>query len=565
MKNIFKKITILFGFNTLVFTTFLNASYSINSENKNFVNNFPDTITSNLKENRSSKKTTILSNDFLWAGKALQYFLYKHTTFDEYTGTLKKSLNLTSEQELYYLMSLSSNTILVSLNGMTSYQDFFSQAFSKWLNYKTVKENLTWELLNYFFTNLYTNLKIKLAGQDSFDKTKEIIDRDFDSNSKCLIYSFTFNSLENQNLLTSRDLFYDSENFGIANSDSSYLPYAQNLLISSYKFALSNGDLRINNKITSMKSLADKIVISNYCNGKMDDCLVKYEKLKTWNNSNYIKASDESISKFQIFLSQNIKFKNFDELDKYYSDITHNRRKNPGANITLSIVMKELAKVYKWSEERLENLKNTILNIFNICYKLTFLSNNIDDFSYAIIGMIFTPDEKLLLSGEQESDVESYTGYSFIKSRFNGIYESAGYCYLIFAINYIDSNNAEAYSTNYKIGKESNPSPYVNFNKEFGKVLDSYLGRTKEGANYLIQSYPETSFKMNNSVLYKGKIIGWNEHSGEVAQSVTKNILLAIYLFITFLSIVFIIIILAISVPYFVKRYKNRDKTAFKK
>ncbi|AKX34572.1 hypothetical protein SLITO_v1c09610 [Spiroplasma litorale] len=559
MKGLLTKITFI----ALIINTFIGVFFSTFKSHNDYNSvKFNELTQTGYLEQKSVKK-----EDFLWGGKILQYYLYKHTEFDEYADKLFYMFdkNVKKNKEAF-LMSLSSNVIVPSIESLNSYQSFFSEAFLKWSTALDGQKNISWEILNYFFTNIFSTLKKELSGLVNFNRAKRLIDDDFIKNSYSskLLYSFSFKFSEGDIKLKYSDMLYNSDKFGISDSENYDYPYAQNALINSTYISKNNGDLNSKNNPVISKSLANNYINNIFCKGLENKC-VNYEEISKWNNNYYLKASSESIEKYRKFIEEDSLYKSFEELDEKYKEFTFNNRKYPGANITLQLSLDEMAKHYSWTEEKKDLYKNHVLNLFNIIFKILGYKDKDNMFMYALLGFIISPDSSLKITNSGSKDViKSFTSISHLKSRFNSSYESTGYSFVIFSGDYIGNFENDSDNEDFKNMISSSSNIFSPINKEIGKTLDAFLGRTNEGEKYLEKQFKEALFKLNNAAIYKGSIFGWNEHSNEAADSLTKGILLALYLFLAFVCTVVSIVLLSILIVYFIKKNKNKDKL-FKK
>ncbi|ASP28480.1 hypothetical protein SCORR_v1c07080 [Spiroplasma corruscae] len=462
-------------------------------------------------------------NSYLWGGLSLQYFLYKHsdiTKNDEANvlwNKLKGNQNLSQE---YYYMSLMSSLITISIYGMTSYQEFFAESYTKWTSTNDEAKNKSWELVNYYFLNIYPVLKNTISGYINNDKMMKVIDEDFEKDtSKALIYETNKQTKE----MKATDLNYDTDDqVGFSNNkENTRYPYASNALYLAYLSSVNNGNLSFNygnSYITSSESL------KFYYNSINSD---DFAKLTVFMNDTYTKASNESITNYNNLISSNEKkFQDFSDMNSYFLEHTSSKTTKKGANIFLEDSINDMANYYSWSDSRKEKFKKQFLDLINATLSITNLyslnETNKEAFTYNIISIIFSPDTDIVDQSGKNTGVMGYTSMAGNLESSNEDALGVYFSYIVY--------NGEAFNLDTKNGIDSAKQEYVNnwwssanifttLNHEMGHAVDSFLGENNNiyksmnsAYNSLINQYPIAE---GSKPLYKGKVFGFDGNTYE--------------------------------------------------
>ncbi|AKU80181.1 hypothetical protein [Spiroplasma turonicum] len=225
-----------------------------------FINgsNIKNDMQYNIYDNQLNIKNKVEKNAKAvgWGGLAIQYFIFVHSDIlqnkyiselkDSYlsTNTFNNQKNLISKQNIFY-SSVVSSALLLSLYSTTDYNEFFAESVSKWQTFDDSIKNKSWEILNYFFLNIYKILKANTPGRlKDFNYIKNIIDEDFKKEeSKSLI--FHTNLEKPQTDLTYEDLYYVDDNFGMKNLYSydylyGFVPNVLDYSLNAWTYTLNN-------------------------------------------------------------------------------------------------------------------------------------------------------------------------------------------------------------------------------------------------------------------------------------------------------------------------------------
>jgi hypothetical protein len=135
------------------------------------------------------------------------------------TGIIRKTkywtsgeLNPNNKTDIYFLMSQVSSIICLSEYGLSSYQEFFAECFSKWQTTPDSMKNKSWELLNKFFLHIYPDLKDKFSGALTDGIKSELFEYIEGTRDESLIYNIDLK--EKPQELTYRDLDYLYDSLG---------------------------------------------------------------------------------------------------------------------------------------------------------------------------------------------------------------------------------------------------------------------------------------------------------------------------------------------------------------
>jgi hypothetical protein len=116
-------------------------------------------------------------------------------------------LNPNNKTDIYFLMSQVSSIICLSEYGLSSYQEFFAECFSKWQTTPDSMKNKSWELLNNFFLHIYPYLKDNFSGAMTEERKTQLFDYiQSERVSNSLIYEIDLDTKPTD--LTYRDLDY---------------------------------------------------------------------------------------------------------------------------------------------------------------------------------------------------------------------------------------------------------------------------------------------------------------------------------------------------------------------
>ncbi|AKX34370.1 hypothetical protein SLITO_v1c07470 [Spiroplasma litorale] len=532
MKKLLSVFTILILFLSNIF---LFASNRNEYSNKtNLFSNFEST-------NNSKTKAGINADDYLWAGVSLQYFIYKHTNIkeNEYVKKLFNKVNKNSNSQYnedFYYMGLTAPILNISLYGMYTYQEFFAEAYTKWTSTSDNSKNKSWEIINYYFLNVYNTLKNSINDNLNFSRVKNLIDDEYNSNqsSKNLYYDV---NLAKQGSLTYSDLGYSSlDNLGLLNTSNKY---GENSFLHAYYSYLAQDNASFSFANNMIKGFVNQFKFYEIYNENID-----LSQLKILMNDTLTKASESSIKSYdEVVNSESRAFKDFDELDKTLLNLTKNSSNVTGSNIFFNSSIDEMANYYSWTEEKKELFKKQLLDLINVTYFITKWKNVGDDdaFKYHLLSFIISPDEDITNEGNTSGGI--VMGFTQMLGNDYGLAMS----YIVYnakAFNLSDKESLAQYDMNWWSSKNQ----FTTLNHEMGHSVDTFLGvnqGTYKNVKSLFSSYLK---QFPAEELYKGKIFG----TGLVNEGNQKNLLYII------LGLVLGSVITGLLVFFIIKSSSNR-------
>ncbi|KNG79367.1 hypothetical protein [Mycoplasma sp. HU2014] len=471
MKKISRYLWILILFIVGVFAaqTYLNKNYDI-----------PD-LTS---------KTDYRSNynrryGLMWGGHALRYYLYRNSSaFDtnktEYENFIKniedQTLNkefLNSKQSIVpredFKYSLISSVMVTSEYGSTSAQEFFAESFSKYVSSNNNQKNVTWYLLEHFFTKTFIQLKNNFSGGitniNKWKRIRDLIDEDANKVNKEIKYDINLDQ-EKQNL-TPRDLGYTN-----VINDNQYI----------YGFFNRR---YVTDTITNLgkQIFSPDFKFSDYTLSRIGQQKFGRYAKKLMTSTLYNPYQNRQHTQ----QTKNKRFNSIDQLDKYWKDISKFKTTS-GIEESSIQIKRNLDAAYEYDKSFIkEDLYEETLKLFNIIYKIAG-----DDFKKIFINLILTNDKDIKGIGDatgvngitstQSLTDDSTTVYSFIIIR-NKSFESKENQHQ-FNWSWFSSNNR-----------------FQTLNHEFGHVLDVYLSRD----NSFSKLFDENDYKLTQQgILYAG-------------------------------------------------------------
>ncbi len=468
-----------------------------------------EVVTKNFAEGQEGSSNV---NDFMWGGKSLQYFIYKHSNIKENEDANKllrefksRSLDIyKNNEDDYFYMSLISSVINISAYGMSSYQEFFAEAYSKWTTTEDTAKNKSWEILNEYFLKIYNNIKNEYSGvinDTNWNNIKALIDQSTISSN----ISYDTKKTKSENDLSYKDLLYKSENFGLRSiGENDSIKYCQNALLASAQYYIGNGSNDTNYGATSSYLIDNEV--------KKFFGIFSYNSLGTIMNDSFTKASDKSIQEFKTFKKENVMFESFDKMNDYYLKATNNDsysnnkyKLNPGANIALSDSIERLGKFYNWSTEKVEDFKSQTLDLFNISIKLSKYG---DEYYllYYLWGFIISRDFPLEGAGESTM---AYTLTKFWVDNSKKLALSSSNAFLIFSSKSMNMYYSSSLNDQYQKGWWSSPNIFCTLNHEMGHVMDGYLGSTKYYSEINKSNFSNYIKQNPNNKTYDGDILGY--------------------------------------------------------
>ncbi|WP_339020405.1 hypothetical protein [Spiroplasma endosymbiont of Atherix ibis] len=374
------------------------------------------------------------------------------------------------------IQNMLASTIMPSIYGASSDQEFFAESFSKWLNTDDDIKNKSWEVTNNFYINILPKI-ISVGGrfddiyqenQTIFDKTIEIVNSYLNSSAK---------------------VKYDAT-LGKNESNALNLQYSPSIIWNnSHENALSNIIEQVE------KEFQRKIILSN--KPKITQIV------SAWMYDSYTPASKESINSFNNF--NNKHYNSFEELDTKLQNSSKDI--NNYSTVWFSHIYENLEQNYlsktpniginneKWTKKQTLQLKETTLKMYNALFNLI---KNEEWINKLLLALIITPDFPLKL---EKKGVMGYTS-TLPQIKGNGIFGrfiSIRYSYIVItgpSLTYKKFNNQ------YKTGFWSSPNKYSVLIHEMGHVVDHFGSKNSENrlTNY--------SKAINYKNLYEGEFFG---------------------------------------------------------
>ncbi|APE75518.1 hypothetical protein [Spiroplasma citri] len=468
--------------------------------------------------------TTVSSpdeDDFIYSGYLLRYFIYKSSNINKNKTVKMMEKNIVNNKNKIYNvvtnignvkmdtkelfeMSLMASIINTSIYGMTTWKEFFAEAYSKWMTMPDEMKNKSWEILNNFFIDIYTPLQKENLGsritslQYQLDKIDQYVAKS----------NISYNTNLTKKPIDAVDLKYNlpSFEFGL----QQLIPQDSNF----WKFSYTFNALKTSLIMWQSSGMKDIKTINFSFNGNiLRDTIINNgqdltEGLGDMMNDSYTRASQSSRTKFENFMntSKQKYYSSFDKLDEDLKKITeyeNNYYYEKGSTIFLKDSVQAMQKYYHWNDKIIEFLKNQILNLFNMTYAITG-----DNFKYFLTGFLFSPDAPLLkIPGE----TTAYTSYFLELLPGTKRITSARSAYIIISAKEFADALLDKTISNYLIGWWSSPNIFCSLNHEMGHAVDVYYGMLKEARNVApkyFQSY------LNSLVIkdkYRGNIFGYDD------------------------------------------------------
>ncbi|ASP28559.1 hypothetical protein SCORR_v1c07870 [Spiroplasma corruscae] len=462
--------------------------------------------------------------EIMWGGISLQYFIFKHSniTTNQYIISLANGIidTLNNDKDEYkkqinvFYMYLISNLLNLSIYGISSYKEFFAESYSRWQTTNDNMKNKSWEILNYYFSNIYNKLKNSFTGtitNTEWTNIKNEIDHDFENDeSKKLIYNTNLNKKSND--LDSNKLMYKSDKFGMRDFEGykkNDLSYGPNVLYSAYnvwnhivggKNIIALSDFTYSPRKFSEINLQQLANIYNLYS-------FDFDKLGNLNNDIYTKASQKSIESFNRLKNDEKQFNSFNDLNEYFKYKSKINDKNY-SNIDIKNTLDAMKDYYKWDDSKLLILKQHVLDLFNVASKISTYKNKPYILNY-LIGFIISWDYPLkgLPNGVMAYTANNITTVSNSKSTY--------YSYLVFTGKSLTQYKEEKDNNEYSRTWWSSPNIYATLDHEMGHVLDGYLSQNEIATINLETNY--SSIVDNNYIkeLYLGNIFGIDNYKTE--------------------------------------------------
>ncbi|WFQ92600.1 hypothetical protein [Mycoplasma feriruminatoris] len=506
----------------LIILVFFTSLFFINNKPNNQIN-----LTYNTQFNNEDSQSSV--KEFLWGGKALRYFLYKHSdaqtnkSFNQFTDNLlgnfeivfkyktkhgyRQNDYITDQQSEEFRHAILSSILVTSEYGSTSPEEFFAESFSRYVSANEKQKNLTWYLLEHFFTKTFYKLKQQNIGilpsnniETNWKKIKNVIDSETD-----VPYKYELEPEGNldskYDKLTPSDLGYqelyykDLIDTNHVHIKSGYIygynspQYVYDTVNYIYNKIFSKQIANLDFLNTNRNVLSAKKFIYYYDDNK--DIFSDYMKLNLYKPKNVVKQNES-----EPF------FKNFDQLDEYWKQKS---RFNFG-NSSAILIKQNFENIWNAIPSPktlytdyfdLNALKTNTVHLFNILQKVTH--NNLDKI---FINLILTNDSRFRINNNVlDEKIKGITSTSFSKNT-----ASASYSYvLVKADSFNKKENQEQYNRSWFASNNQ----FQTLNHEFGHVLDSFLA-----LNHYQEQLNKTNFSSLNfwadrqqSNLYQGNIV----------------------------------------------------------
>lgn len=496
----------------LIILMFFTSLLFVNNKNQNQVN-----LTYN---NQFNEDTTQTQKEFLWGGKALRYFLYKHSTaktnrsFNQFTDDLlayfekifktttkqryRSNYYITEQQSEEFKHAILSSILVTSAYGSTSPEEFFAESFSRYVSSNEKQKNLTWYLLEHFFTKTFYKLKQQDIGiLTSNDKTinwkkiKNVIDNEND-----VFYKYDLEPKTSLDItydrLTHLDLGYKNLGFEILQNNTPQYGYnSVQYFYETINYIYNNVfAAQINNldSLNKNRNILDADKFLNYYKDNVD-IFLNYMKLNLYKPKHIINKNND-----QQF------FNNFDELDKYWKE----KSKFNFGNSSAIQIKKNFENIWQAIPSRLsadyfnlEQLKTNTVHLFNTLQKVTH--NNLDKI---FVNLILTNDSQFKLNNTvHDSKIKGITSTSFSKNT-----NSSSYSYVLIKS---DSFNKTENQLQYNKSWFASNNQFQTLNHEFGHVLDSFLALNSYQEKLNKNTFSSLNFWANHQQanLYQGNIV----------------------------------------------------------
>ncbi|AKU80012.1 hypothetical protein [Spiroplasma turonicum] len=515
MKKKFNIFIVIF----YVFAIILSL-FNFNAETNNYKFNSINNNTINKAETPNNPENEI--NSYLWGGLSLQYFIYKHSDIkeNEVAKNLYDRLMIDNKNDLtedFFYMGLMAPIINISLYGLTSYREYFAEAYSKWTTTEDSAKNKSWEIVNYYFLNIYPVLKNNTNGLFDWITLKSKVELDLkDNNSNNLIYKTNLNSSDTN--MNANDLGYNNY------TEIGYLAttnklYSSNSVIFATESAFFQGNLGLNHNSVNNPILGNYLLQSKFQNGFND---IDYENISKFMYDTLNKASASSIEKFNFVKGSNDRmFKSFDEMDEFFKTNTKSSVTKSGSNIFLKEAIDAMSNYYSWSSIKTNLFKNQILDLMNFTFYITnwysLGENEKDSFKYNLIAIIFSPDDDIV---DGSGNNKGVMGYTSMAGQVNNSFGPRGIAYSHIVYNgaafNLDSPVNEA-KEQYTKNWWTSPNIFTTLNHEMGHSVDSFLGESSEFYNYIKSNFSSVinsnPIKEGENALYQGTVFGFDEAS----------------------------------------------------
>ncbi|WP_342268538.1 hypothetical protein [Spiroplasma endosymbiont of Aspidapion aeneum] len=499
------------------------------------------------------------SNNCLWSGLALQYYLYKNsdvssnTIIKNWLTSIKKNIDGNNNlDDKYFYMGVISGIITVSGYANTCYQEFWAESYTKWLTTPDAIKNKSWALLNHFFVDIYPTLLKSYNGYLSFgqdnsvilpSKLTDFIDNDYNTNNteskKSNYYYYTigedFSNATNK-FSNAGDLYYKKYGndyaFGLTtelvanqNTNPAYIIYSIvdiDSAISYYRYQNAIAYSSANNifgttNMGAIKSWEKETGIY------ISDPNIGY--FKTIMNDSLIKADDSSKTEFNTFISKSKKdyFNTFDDLDSKLTGLTlngevDNTTGDDVSNISWKKAIDAMTSDGNWDSSYINDLKDQLILLYDSTLELCDFSvkdSNKDTnlFLYYLIGIVIGPGNTLNPDGD--SNAKPTNTLAFTSNYITDTRDTNTFAYIAYTQSSLQDYRDPKNNQQYQLNWWSSPNNFTTLDHEFGHALDGFLGTITNYRKQMIDSSEMVNKNYNINSLYKGDKFGYGDYSAK--------------------------------------------------
>ncbi|AOG60723.1 hypothetical protein SHELI_v1c07740 [Spiroplasma helicoides] len=439
----------------------------------------------------------------MYYGRVLKYYLANNVkvssdTINYIENWIKENLSTTNTYSNALLeQNLIASSLTISAYGATSDQEFFAESFAKWMLTPNDKKNLSWELYNTFFTQVFPALiKEGKVADDAEIEIKKIVELNTNKNS----YNLSLGAKPTDGI---DSLEYAGDIIGWQNTN-----YYKSAATSILEQVLS-----ISNSLYYRNSISNYLKSQNGNNTLQDS-------ISNWMYSSYIKASDESIKSFKDYNSNH--FSSFESLDTFLQEKTVDKVGNK--RIWLSDMYKSIEETYSksiptdknneyissWTNDTTISLENVTLELYNYLYSLI---GNEEWITKIIYGLVISPDDPL--KSDTNEDMTGVLGYTATTA---GELTAGGYTTVNSYIVICGSGLLiKDYNYQYKQGWFSSPTQFHVLVHEMGHAMDAFAAKVNDVRNL------KNTQESNYSDLYPGEYFGTEVNKKSESTPVSKK------------------------------------------
>ncbi|WHQ37341.1 hypothetical protein [Spiroplasma sp. SV19] len=465
-------------------------------------------------------------DDYVYSGYLLRYFIYKSSNISE-NETVEKleeniinnkaiiyptinNTNVTSQNVNVFETALMASIVNISIYGMTSWKEFFAEAYSKWITTPDAMKNKSWEILNNFFVDIYPHLQSKVFGArpQTLQESLKYINEYF-TNSTLSTHPAVYNTKLDIKPTDAVNLQYQSPGFGTKFGLQQAIPNVPDFWQMSYTYnALSVSLLmwqtKAANDVENDVIKFDGNILQNYIiNFNGNDLSAGLANMM---NDSYTKASQTSLQKYEDFVKQATQshYSSFDKLDSELKNVTKYETLDyqTGSTIFLKDSVTAMQNYYEWKDSTVNTFKQQLLNLFNITYTIT--GNN---FKYFLAGFLFSPNAPLI---GQKGETAAYTAYNFKRDKNTSQILSTSEAFIVFSAKGFNNYVKYGISQEYQMGWWSSPNIFCTLDHEMGHAVDIYYGMIESARNDAPSKFSKI---LNSSGIrgeYRGNVFGYD-------------------------------------------------------